>query len=155
MSPQKDPKFIASEIQGLVPIFSFYHAQIVSVKFIRKKQIERIKNQSNQERKRSNIKILVLCILPMQMHAWRMRSHGRNWWITLKNHRKVLCKAHEEFSSWASRTHDGKGTFFMIFKCFSLFSNMQTHAQACVHWSKYTTSWPNFPTLVCSLEMNK
>ena len=38
--------------------------------------------------------------------------------------------------TWASYEICG---LYMIFKCFSLFLTMQTHAQACVHWSKYTT----------------
>ena len=41
--------------------------------------------------------------------------------------------------TWASSAHDGKGTFFMVFKCFSSFSTMWTHVQACICWSKYTT----------------
>ena len=32
-----------------------------------------------------------------------------------------------------------KVVFFIILKRFQLFSTMQTHAQACVCWSKYTT----------------
>ena len=32
---------------------------------------------------------------------------------------------------------------FMIFECFSLFSIMRMHAQACVRWSKYTTEGIN------------
>ena len=39
----------------------------------------------------------------------------------------------------ASRVHDEKGSFFIIFECFLLFSIMRTHAQACICWSKYTT----------------
>ena len=41
--------------------------------------------------------------------------------------------------SCASHAHDEKGTIFIIFQCFSSFSTMQMHAQACIHWSKYTT----------------
>ena len=41
--------------------------------------------------------------------------------------------------TWASRTHDGKDTFFIIFLCLRSFLNMRTHVQACVPWSKYTT----------------
>ena len=49
---------------------------------------------------------------------------------------------------WASRVHDEKDTFFMIVKCFWLFSTMRTHAQACIHWSKYTTcSTPKSPDI--------
>ena len=32
-----------------------------------------------------------------------------------------------------------KSYFLYIFKCFWSFLTMQTHAQACVRWSKYTT----------------
>ena len=46
---------------------------------------------------------------------------------------------------WASHVHDEKGTFLLIFECFLSFSTMQTHVQACVCWSKYTTS------LICVL----
>ena len=41
--------------------------------------------------------------------------------------------------TWASCAYDEKSTFLIIFKCFSLFSTMWTHAQACICWSKYTT----------------
>ena len=57
------------------------------------------------------------------------------FWKTFKNH--------EHFSSWA--LHEPlvcmvkKGTFFMIFECLLLFSTMQTLAEACICWSKYTT----------------
>ena len=44
-----------------------------------------------------------------------------------------------ESLSWASRVHDEKGTFLLIFECFYRFSTMRTHAQACVRWLKYTT----------------
>ena len=40
----------------------------------------------------------------------------------------------------ASRAHDEKGTFLLIFKCFWSFSTMPMHAQACICWSKYTTT---------------
>ena len=40
---------------------------------------------------------------------------------------------------YASRAHDGKGTFFMIFECFLSFLTMKMHAQACIFWSKYMT----------------
>ena len=41
--------------------------------------------------------------------------------------------------TWASRAHDEKGTFFIIFRCFLSFSTIRMHAQACIGWSKYTT----------------
>ena len=44
-----------------------------------------------------------------------------------------------ESLSWASRVHDKKGTFLLIFECFRSFSTIRTHAQACLRWSKYTT----------------
>ena len=44
------------------------------------------------------------------------------------------------FSSWASRVHDGKGTFFIIFQSFQSISTMWTQAQAWVRWLKYTTN---------------
>ena len=40
--------------------------------------------------------------------------------------------------TWASHRHDVKGTYFIIFQCFSSLWTMQTHAQAFVCWSKYT-----------------
>ena len=59
-----------------------------------------------------------------QMHgcAWKRRPD-----ITVEttNHLLII-----RFSSRASSTHDVKGTFFIIFECFSSFSTMQTHAQA-------------------------
>ena len=46
-----------------------------------------------------------------------------------------------------------KSTFLIIFKHFILFSTMQTHAQECIRWSKYTTClnlkyWCSHPCLV-------
>ena len=77
------------------------------------------------------------------------------WSKTIKNIRKswkkyLFLHAHERLTKkneeklyvsllCASRAHDEKGTFLLIFKCFWSFATMQTHAQACVRWSKYTT----------------
>ena len=44
--------------------------------------------------------------------------------------------------TWASRAHDEKGTFLLIFECFWSVLTMRTHAHACVRWSKYTTCVP-------------
>ena len=38
-----------------------------------------------------------------------------------------------------------KRYFFIIFQCLSLFLTMQTHAQACIRWSKYTTHFSSGP----------
>ena len=60
---------------------------------------------------------------------------------------------HDAKLTWASRAHDGKGTFFIIFQCFSSFLTMQTHAQACVGWSKYTTVAWYWKLSSCKLNM--
>ena len=44
-----------------------------------------------------------------------------------------------ESLSCASLAHEEKHIFLFIFLCFQSFSTMQTHAQACVLWLKYTT----------------
>ena len=54
--------------------------------------------------------------------------------------------------TWASRAHDGKGTFFMIFECFSLFSTMRTHA--CGQNTQQTTVGKN-PHIQVSESINK
>ena len=45
---------------------------------------------------------------------------------------------------WMSNAHDEKSVL-MVFKHFLWFWTMQTHAQACVCWSKYTTSGKHLP----------
>ena len=42
-----------------------------------------------------------------------------------------------------------KRYFFIIFQCLSLFLTMQTHAQACIRWSKYTTYFLPLFVLCC------
>ena len=73
-----------------------------------------------------------------QLASLRMHSHGRKQLKTLENHEKNFFL---HFSSCALHEHRGhdKKILFIIFECFSLFSTMQTHVQACIRWSKYTT----------------
>ena len=40
----------------------------------------------------------------------------------------------------------------MTFKCFSLFSTMQTHAQACIGWWKYTTHKQSIQVEICDIK---
>ena len=74
-----------------------------------------------------------------------MRSHACPCVCMVENNRKhskvmtfFFVFLHEHYMSllysWWKRY------FFMIFKCFWSFSTMQTHAQACICWSKYTTA---------------
>ena len=102
---------------------------------------------------------LVLCILTSEC----MLAHAFAWSKTMENIQKSWKKClfhytHERFmtgswSKWRKKfvgqrlgvtpkswltPKCGKGTFFMIFECFSSFLTMQTYAQACNWWSKYT-----------------
>ena len=43
--------------------------------------------------------------------------------------------------TWASPAHDEKSMFLIILEPFLSFSTMQTHAQAFICWSKYTTTY--------------
>ena len=60
-------------------------------------------------------------------------------WLLIWNFVKLFSSFFFMSLRWASHTHDGIGTFFIILQCFSSFLTMQTHAQACVCWSKYAT----------------
>ena len=67
---------------------------------------------------------------------WRKKFVGQRLGVTPKS-----CLTFFFVSlKWACRVHDEKSTFLLIFECLWLFSTMQTHAQACVRWSKYTTT---------------
>ena len=102
--------------------------------------------------------VRVLCCLRFMLcisTSKRMLAHAFTWskmmkkvpfmrgtWEAYKEKRRkqTFLFGFLRFSSWASRVHDEKGTFLLIFKCFQSFSTIQTHAQACVCWSKYTTN---------------
>ena len=69
-------------------------------------------------------------------------KHLKSWKKYLFMCTRGSCETHEEKQlrlTWASCGLDGKGTFSMIFKRFSMFSTMQRHAQACICRLKYTT----------------
>ena len=67
----------------------------------------------------------VLCISNMQTHAWACIRMVEND----EKHSKIMKFFFTSFT-WASRTHDDKGTFFMIFECFPSFSTMRMDATA-------------------------
>ena len=88
------------------------------------------------------VSLLLCCVFWPANACLHMHAHGRKQWKTLENHEKStfsIMRTRSSSLTWAFRTHDGKGTFSMIFKCFSSFLTMQTHAQACISWLKYTT----------------
>ena len=80
----------------------------------------------------------------------RMCSHGRKWQKTFKNdilipfslHMSIpLKKRRKKIVAQRLRvTPKSCLTFLLIFECFWSFSTMRMYAQACVCWSKYTTS---------------
>ena len=67
--------------------------------------------------------------------------HAQCIWMYKYTNKLFFCFSLFFFVSltWAFHEHDEKGTFLLIFECFQSFSTMQTHAQACLCWSKYTT----------------
>ena len=93
----------------------------------------------------------VLCILTSE----RMLAHAFACSKTIKNTQKWVKKyffhhAHERHTRGLRRKAKKKVCeplwcmmkkvhFLLIFKCFWSFSTMQTHTQACIRWSKYTT----------------
>ena len=79
-------------------------------------------------------------------HANQNSPGATSFWVSTGIWESLLNAKNADFSSccgmsltWASHVHDEKSTFLTIFECFSLFSTIQTHAQACVCWLKYTT----------------
>ena len=90
---------------------------------------------------------LLLCISTSKCkRCLRMHFHGRKQSKTFENHEKsTFFIMHMRGSRKANKVVSlscawWKGTFFIIFECFLLFSTMRMHAQASVRWSKYTTT---------------
>ena len=111
-----------------------------------------VKNNEKHWKMMKKYLFQLLCIWTSEHMAENDKKHSkmmkkvnftRGTWEAYKEKRKKTNKLFFSFFfmslSWASRTHDEKGTFFMIFKRFPSFSTMRTHAQACVCWWKYTT----------------
>ena len=83
MSSQKYPKFIASEIQGLVPIFSFLSctnclSQIHKKKANRKKE-QRISQIKKEKKQHKNLGVVYFA------HANACLAHAFAWSKLMKN----------------------------------------------------------------------